>query len=103
MLPLEGELPGGHRYLFCGRWTCSDPTPIEAIPSAVGLIRHAVQVRAHRPERIAGLAEALQLGMAPVALSLAAKNRLREQGLAPARNKALTVQVAGVKGPHSHD
>ena len=100
MLPFERELSvrdgdEGRSHPVVRRLV--DPGAIETVAALCGLLGEGLEVRADGGERSALLAEALQLGVGPIALSAPGEHGLGQQGLPPAAREALAIEVAGVQ------
>jgi len=96
MLPLECELPGGHRDGF-DRPTWTDLGTIESVAASRGLVMHCREVRVDRQARLRMGPEAFQLGMPRVSARFAAQYSLRQQSLAPQGDQALWIEIPGVQ------
>jgi hypothetical protein len=100
--PLVVELPGsgGNRLDTIAR---GDLCCVESVPASARFGMYCLQIGRDRIGGRGRVSETEQLRMVRVAASLPSKYRLREQGLAPERDKSASIEVFGVQGPEAHE
>src|SRR5690606_7641477 len=99
--PLELDLALGHLDP-CARLGALDAQAVEAVRTTIGLVGEEREIGADGGRRVRQRLEALELRVSRVAPGAPEEHGLSEQGLAPAGDEPLPVELLGMEAPDAH-